>query len=89
MLRLIVGVQGRLLQAWSDQASALRTEWEEAASVNDYALRLCPDQAQALQREQFAVLDRWAHEHPTDVPAEGSLAVSVLLDVLPLEHWPT
>ena len=88
-LRLIVGVQGRLLQAWSDQRSALGAEWEEAASVNDYALRLRPDQAQALQQELFAVLDRWAHEHPTDVPAEGSLAVSVLLDVLPLEHWTT
>lgn len=32
-LRLIVGVQGRLLQAWSDQRSALGAEWEEAASA--------------------------------------------------------
>lgn len=88
-LRLVVGVQGRLLQAWSDQRAALGAEWEDAASVNDYALRLRPDQARALQQELLAVLDRWARAHPSDVPVEGSLAVSVLLDVLPLEHWPT
>ena len=88
-LRLVVDVQRRLLQAWSEQRAALGTEWEDASSVNDYALRLRPDQAKALQQELFAVLNRWALEHPTDVPAADSLAVSVLLDVLPLEHWPT
>ena len=88
-LRLVVDVQGRLLQAWSEQRAALGAEWEDASSVNDYALRLRPDQARALQQELFAVLDRWTLAHPTDVPAAGSLAVSVLLDVLPLEHWPT
>ena len=67
----------------------LGAEWQDASSVNDYALRLRPDQAKALQQELFAVLDRWALAHPTDVPAADSLAVSVLLDVLPLEHWPT
>ena len=88
-LRLVVGVQGRLLAAWSEQRASLDPAWEPASSVNDYALRLRPDQAQALQAELFAVLDRWSREHPTDVPAEGSLAVSVLLDVLPLRDWPT
>jgi phenylpyruvate tautomerase PptA (4-oxalocrotonate tautomerase family) len=57
--------------------------------LNDYALRLTPDQAGALAEELTAVLARWVAEHPSDAPAEGSELVSVLLDVVPLAEWPT
>lgn len=87
-LRHAVGVQGRLLGAWVDQRETLGLTWSAASSVNDYALRLRPEQARALQAELFAVLDRWASDHPTDVAVEGSETVAVLLDVLPLQDWP-
>jgi len=87
-LRLTVGVQGRLLEAWLDQRGTLPEPWTGVSSVNDYALRLRPEQAAALRQELFAVLDRWSAAHPTDVPVEGSLGVSLLLDLLPLPQWP-
>ena len=57
--------------------------------MNDYALRLTPEQSRALAEELGAVLDRWLSEHPPDVPADGTELVSVLLDVVPLLEWPT
>lgn len=86
--RLAVGVQGRLLEAWLEERPSVAEPWSGVASVNDYALRLLPEQAAALRDELLAVLDRWSAEHPTDVPVEGTLAVSLLLDVLPLQQWP-
>ena len=88
-LRHMVGTQGRLLGAWLHQRATLGPTWSAGSSVNDYALRLRPEQAQALQAELFDVLDRWASDHPSDVVVEGSERVAVLLDVLPLRDWPT
>ncbi len=89
MTRLQIAGHGRVLDAWLAQREQLDPAWTSAASLNDYALRLTPDQAGALAEELTAVLARWVAEHPSDAPAEGSELVSVLLDVVPLAEWPT
>ena len=89
LTRLQVAGHARVLDAWLAQRAGLDPAWTAAASVNDYALRLAPQQARALAEELSAVLDRWLAEHPPDVPADGTELVSVLLDVVPLREWPT
>ena len=89
MTRLQIDQQARLLDAWFTQQAALGPEWDAAASLNDYGLRLRPDQARALAGKLHEVLARWMAAHPTDVPADGSELVSVLLDVVPLREWPS
>ena len=89
MARLQLDAHRRVLQAWLTQKDGLDAQWSAAASLNDYALRLTPEQARALADELNAVLGRWLAEHPADVPAPGTELVSVLLDVVPLQEWPT
>jgi hypothetical protein len=89
LIRLQVDVRGRVLRAWQAQRSDLGPAWTAAASLNDHALRLRPDQARALADELNAVVERWMHEHPSDVPADGTELVSVFTDLVPLEDWPS
>lgn len=87
--RYAIGLRARLLSGWLADRATAPGEWEAAASLNDYALRLTPDQARALTAELTAVTDRWRRDHPTTRPAEGSEVVAVILDVLPVREWPT
>src|SRR4051812_5648177 len=79
----------RVLGAWQEQRSRLDPAWSATASLNDYVLRLSPDEARVLTDELYAVLTRWAAAHPSDVRADGTELVSVLLDVVPLKEWPS
>lgn len=88
-VRLQLAGHGRVLQAWQAQRDALGPDWAAAGSLNDYALRLTPDQARALAAELTAVADRWLAQHPAAEPAPGTELVSVLLDVVPLQEWPS
>ena len=78
----------RVLNAWQSQQHELDPAWSAAASLNDYALRLRPDQATSLERELNDVMRRWLADHPTDRAADGTELVSVLIDVVPLKEWP-
>ena len=88
MTRLQLDGHARVLNAWQAQKDELAAEWSAVASLNDYALRMRPDQAKALTRELNDVLTRWLQEHPAEQPAEGTELVSVLLDIVPLKEWP-
>ena len=88
MTRLQIAGHARVLNAWQSQKDELPAEWAPVASLNDYALRLTPDQGRALARELNDVLTRWLEAHPAEQPTEGTELVSVLLDVLPLKEWP-
>ena len=89
MTRLQLDGHARVLEAWHEQKEELGPAWTAATSLSDYGLRLRPDQARALADELEAVMTRWIGEHPSDVPAEGSETVCVLVDVVPLKEWPT
>jgi DNA-binding transcriptional ArsR family regulator len=89
LIRMQLDVHGRILGAWQAQRGELEPAWTAAASLNDFVLRLRPDQARALADEVLAVLSRWMGEHPTDAPADGTELVSVLMDVVPLRQWPS
>jgi DNA-binding transcriptional ArsR family regulator len=89
LVRIQLDVRGRVLQAWQAQRDTRGPAWTAAASLNDHALRLRPDQARELADELNAVLARWMQNHPSDVPADGAELVAVFTDVLPLEEWPT
>jgi len=88
MIRLQLAGHARVLQGWLDQREQLDPVWTTAASINDYALRLTPEQARSLGGELDAVLSRWVQEHSAERPVEGTELVSVLLDVVPLREWP-
>ena len=88
MTRLQIDLHAQVLEAWHVQKAELDPAWTAAASLNDYALRLRPDQARALAEEIDAVVSRWLAEHPSDVPAEGTEVVAVLTDLVPLREWP-
>jgi DNA-binding transcriptional ArsR family regulator len=88
MTRMQLDQHARVLNAWREQKDQLEPAWTAGASLNDYALRLNPEQAGALLTELDAVLNRWMDEHPADAgPGTGDL-VSVLLDIVPLKEWP-
>ncbi len=89
MTRLQLDGHARVLNAWQAQQDRLAPGWTAGASLNDYALRLRPEQARELLAELDAVLERWMDAHPTHVPAEGTDLVSVLLDIVPLAEWPS
>jgi DNA-binding transcriptional ArsR family regulator len=88
LTRLQIDQHARVLDAWRSQKGRLDPAWTAASSLNDYVLRLRPDEARALVDELNAVLTRWIGAHPSDVPAEGTELVSVLMDVVPLQEWP-
>lgn len=89
LTRMMLDMRGRLLAAWQAQKPELGPEWTGAASLNDYGLRLRPEQARDLADELGAVLQRWLTEYPGDVPAEGTELVFVLADILPVRRFPT
>ena len=88
MSRLQIDQHAKVLDLWHTQKASLGPEWAAVASLNDYALRVRPDQARALARELNDVLTRWLQAHPAEQPAEGTELVSVLLDIVPLKEWP-
>jgi DNA-binding transcriptional ArsR family regulator len=88
MTRLQLGHHARVLTAWRQQKEQLDPAWTAVASLNDYALRLQPEQARALAAELDAVMNRWMDEHPADAGPDSGDLVSVLLDVVPLKEWP-
>jgi DNA-binding transcriptional ArsR family regulator len=89
MSRLQLAHHGRLLAAWMAQKEQLGPAWEAGASLNDYVLRLRPEQARELAAELDAVVARWVADHPSDGPAGSGELVGVLVDVVPLREWPS
>jgi DNA-binding transcriptional ArsR family regulator len=88
MTRLQLDGHARVLTAWQARKQELPAEWTTVASLNDYALRVRPEEARALVAELNAVMTRWMDEHPTGTTVEGAELVSVLIDVVPLKEWP-
>ncbi|MDQ1620978.1 MAG: hypothetical protein QOE19_3547 [Actinomycetota bacterium] len=87
----------RTLGAYVEQHRDLGEEWEAAASLNDYALRLPAASARALATELNAVLARWRDEGADADTAEAatpgaatpdSELVLVHIDVLPMTEYP-
>jgi DNA-binding transcriptional ArsR family regulator len=89
LIRMELDVRGRILSAWQAQKAELDPAWTAAASLNDYGMRLRPEEARALTEELDAVLQRWMAAHPGDVPAEGAELVFVLTDVVPVRRYPS
>ncbi len=94
LLLLQVDQRRRTLAAYIDQRHGRGDDWEPAGSLNDYAMRMRPEDAVAMADELNAVLARWsdASEPPTADPhADGESdtgLVLVHLDVLPLSEYP-
>jgi DNA-binding transcriptional ArsR family regulator len=89
LIRMELDVRGRILSAWQAQKAELDPAWTAAASLNDYGMRLRPEEARALTEELDAVLQRWMAAHPGDAPAEGAELVFVLTDVVPVRRYPS
>ncbi|MCF6744322.1 helix-turn-helix transcriptional regulator [Blastococcus sp. KM273128] len=89
MTRLQVDRQAAVVDAWYAQRQQLDPEWADAASLNDYALRLTAEEARALAAELTATLARWVAAHPASAPDADGEQVCVLLDLLPLREWPS
>jgi hypothetical protein len=94
LLLLQVEQRRKTLAAYIDQRRGRGDDWETAASLNDYALRLRPEDAQAMADELNAVLARWSDgsaPSTADTPADGESdagLVVIHLDVLPLSEYP-
>lgn len=94
LLLMQVDQRRRTLAAYVDQRRDRDADWEPAASLNDYAMRMRPEDAIAMADELNAVLAHWsdASGPPTaDTPSERESdtgLVLVHLDVLPLSEYP-
>jgi DNA-binding transcriptional ArsR family regulator len=94
LLLLQVDQRRRTLAAFIDQRHDRADDWEPAASLNDYAMRMRPEDAIAMADELNAVLARWndAAEPPSPDPHDDGESdtglVVVHLDVLPLSEYP-
>jgi DNA-binding transcriptional ArsR family regulator len=82
-----IDARRRTLSAYFEQRRELGEEWETAGSLNDYVLRLRPDEARALAAELTGVLSRWSEQSPA-VPTPDTELVLVDLDLLPLKEYP-
>jgi DNA-binding transcriptional ArsR family regulator len=84
----------RVLAAYIDQRRGRSEDWEPAGSLNDYAMRMRPEDAVAMAAELTGVLARWseAAEPPSTDPHVAGESdtglVLVHLDVLPLSEYP-
>jgi DNA-binding transcriptional ArsR family regulator len=94
LLLMQVEQRRKTLAAYIDQRRGRGDDWEAAASLNDYAMRMRPEDAVAMAAELNAVLARWsdASEPPTADTHPGSESdtglVVIHLDVLPLSEYP-
>jgi hypothetical protein len=94
LLLLQVDQRRRTLAAYIDQRRERGDDWEPAGSLNDYAMRMRPEDAIAMADELNAVLARWsdASEPPAaDPQADGESDIGLVLvhlDVLPLSEYP-
>ena len=87
MLLLQIEQRRKTLSAYFEQRRDLGDDWEAAASLNDYAFRLPPEEARALADELNAVLARWYGRPPAESVSNAELVV-VHLDVMPLKEYP-
>ena len=86
---LLSQIEGRrrALMAYFEQRRDMGPDWETAGSLNDYVLRLRPDEARDLADELTAVLARWQDRSPA-VPTPETDMVLVNLDLLPVKEYP-
>jgi predicted transcriptional regulator len=89
LIRLQLDERRRILGAWQSQRGELDPAWTAAASLNDYGMRLRPEEARALAQELHEVLQRWMDAHPGSAPTEGTELVFVLTDVVPVRRYPS
>lgn len=77
----------RCYQAWWHQRSERAPRWREAGTFNDLAIRLTPEQTEAMSQELGEVILRWgARSAAPGSPGTGE--VVVFADVLPLTERP-
>lgn len=85
LLHQHLGQHTRVLAQMAAEEADLSDSWRAAVSVNDWALRLSSERCQELVNELNGVLRRYQDEcEDPEVPL-----VHVLLDVLPIRHYPT
>lgn len=79
-----ISLQRRLLAAHAAEMEDLEPAWRNATSLSDWSIRLSPAAVRELADELNEVARRWleTREEP-DQPA-----VTVLLDLFPVEEWP-
>ena len=89
LLLMQVDQRRRTLSAYVDQRRDLGDDWEAAASLSDYTMRMRPEAATAMADELNAVLARWrdGDVDPAE-PASDTELVLVHIDVLPLTEYP-
>lgn len=78
-----VAHQRRVLAVHAERRGELSPEWQAATSLNDWVLRLTPQQTRDLAAELSAVLERYRAEEPED---EDLPVLTVLLDLFPLQE---
>ncbi|MCW2699007.1 MAG: arsR1, partial [Blastococcus sp.] len=89
LARMQVDVRGRILAAWQAQTTELDPAWAAAASLNDYGMRLRPEEARELSAELHALMQRWIAAHPGETPVEGTELVFVFTDLVPVRRYPS
>jgi DNA-binding transcriptional ArsR family regulator len=89
LARMQVDVRGRILAAWQSQKTELDPAWAAAASLNDYGMRLRPEEARELSAELHALMQRWIAAHPGETPVEGTELVFVFTDLVPVRRYPS
>ncbi|MCW2633654.1 MAG: arsR1 [Blastococcus sp.] len=89
MARMQVDVRGRIFEAWRSQKAELDPAWTAAASLNDYGMRLRPEEARELSAELHALMQRWITAHPGEAPVEGTELVFVFTDLVPVRRYPS
>lgn len=83
-LRSVARVQSEDMLAAVDALPALPAKWRAAFDLSDYALRLSPEAAVALNAELHAVLRRYATDMPTlQEHTEGTARLTVQLQMFP------
>jgi DNA-binding transcriptional ArsR family regulator len=89
LARMQVDVRGRIFEAWQSQKTELDPAWTAAASLNDYGMRLRPEEARELSAELHALMQRWIAAHPGETPVEGTELVFVFTDLVPVRRYPS
>jgi DNA-binding transcriptional ArsR family regulator len=88
-MRAIAALYAERVDRWLYELPSLPQEWDDAADMSDYALRLTAEEAGNLLREMQRIIRSYRRDVPENPAPEGAEAVVLQMQLMPFIGLPT